>query len=657
MPVRIMIVEDEALVARDIKNSLTSFGYEVCAIVNSGEDAINTAEEKKPNLVMMDIMLKGKIDGIEAADEIRRRLHIPVIYLTAYTDEDTIRRAKVSEAFGYLLKPFEERELRTTIEMALYKHQMEQKLKESHEWLQTILQCIGDAVIATDADLSIRFINPMAEKIIGCTTNDCINKKLTDILILLEGKDLMNLKNITAEIMKKGTFARYDKEIHLITRAGTHIPVEANFSAIRGIDEKISGVVIVIRDITDLMSSFVRQQELRERLARAQRMESLGILASGVAQDLNNILGPILQYPDILAQQLPADSKMKQDLEIIKNSVRKAIDVVNDLLALGRIGSYQASHFNFKDFYNQFVKSAPFMALRNNMLMVNFEEEVPDTLPDIDGSEKHLQEMLINLMLHAFEAAGETGQVKIRVSTEEHLQPFGNFETIEKGKYLVISTEYTSKPMNEEEVSRLFEPFFVRQHFNYSTGSGLGLAVVYGVIKEHKGFVDVISAKNSNEIRIYLPISGEAYLASIKEVSTTKDNLQGNETILIVDDNEEERRNAARYLRSLGYKTLLAPNGKVALEMLASSKQGDILQIDIALIDMIMADSFDGLETYKRMLAINPNQKAIIMSGFAITDRIKEAIRLGVGAYLQKPFEEDELASAIRQVLDAKTSK
>jgi PAS domain S-box-containing protein len=657
-----MIVEDEALVARDIKNSLISFGYEVCAMASFGEDAIRMAEENKPDLVMMDIMLKGKMDGIQAADEIRRRFHIPVVYLTAYTDEDTIRRAKVSEAFGYLLKPFEERELRTTIEMALYKHQMERQLKESHEWLHTILQCIGDAVIATNSELSIRFINPKAERIIGWTANDCINKKITDVLVLLHGKDIMELGKITTDIMQTGNFSRYDRDIHLLTRAGTHIPVEANFSAIKGIDEKIFGVAIVIRDITDLMNSVVRQQELQERLARAHRMESLGVLAGGVAQDLNNILGPATQYPDILMQQLPADSKMRQDLEIMKNSIRKAIDIVNDLLALGRIGSYQPSRFNFKTFYSQFIKSAPFMALRNNMLMTDFIEELPDAIPDISGSEKHLQEMFINLMLHAFEAAGENGKIKLAVTVEEHTSPSGGFETIEKGKYLVISTMYSSKPMTEEEISRLFEPFFVKQHFKYSQGSGLGLAVVYGVIKEHKGFVDVIAGKeNGNEIKIYLPISDADYVPSSTHTGTTTvspqfDNLHGNEVVLIVDDSEEERRTVARYLRSLGYETLLAPNGKVALEILASSKKGETPPIDIILIDMIMGDSLDGLETYKKILEISPNQKAIITSGFAITERIKEAMRLGVGAYLQKPLEETELARTIRQVLDEKTT-
>ncbi len=293
MSAKIMIVEDEALVARDIKSSLTNFGYEVCAMVSSGEDAIRMAAEKMPDLIMMDIMLKGNIDGIQAADEIRRRFNIPVVYLTAYTDEDTIRRAKISEAFGYLLKPFEERELRTTIEMALYKHKMEQELKQSHEWLQTILRGIGDAVIATDSDLLIKFINPAAERLMCEECNMCINRKIRDVLTVLVKNNVLDIETTIKDVLVNNKFVRYDEGICLLSKTGTRIPIEISFSAIKHIGQKQSGVVIVIRDITDFINAAAKQQELQERLIRAKRMESLGVLAGGVAQDLNNILNPI----------------------------------------------------------------------------------------------------------------------------------------------------------------------------------------------------------------------------------------------------------------------------------------------------------------------------------------------------------------------------
>ena len=155
----VMVVEDESVVAKDIQNSLRNMGYDAPVVAATGEDAVVRAGEMRPDVVLMDIMLRGEMDGIQAADLIRSKLDIPVIYLTAYTDDETLKRAKVSEAFGYLLKPFDEEELQIAIEMALYKHTMERKLRESREWLETTLRCIGDAVIATDLTASVQFIN------------------------------------------------------------------------------------------------------------------------------------------------------------------------------------------------------------------------------------------------------------------------------------------------------------------------------------------------------------------------------------------------------------------------------------------------------------------------------------------------------------------
>jgi CheY-like chemotaxis protein len=169
---QILVVEDENIVAKDIQNRLKNMGYQAPAICASGEDAIDKVAQLHPDLVLMDIMLKGQIDGIQAAERIRSLFNIPVIYLTAYSDESTLERAKISEPFGYLLKPFEERELHTTIEMALYKHRMEKKLKESEQWLSTTLKSIGDAVIATDRNGRIAFMNPVAENLTGWTQSD-----------------------------------------------------------------------------------------------------------------------------------------------------------------------------------------------------------------------------------------------------------------------------------------------------------------------------------------------------------------------------------------------------------------------------------------------------------------------------------------------------
>ena len=181
---QILLVEDESIVAMDVQNRLKSMGYEVSAVASSGEEALRKAAETSPDLVLMDIVLKGNMDGIEASERLRKCLDIPIVFLTSYADDSTLRRAKVTEPFGYLLKPYEERELYTTIEVALYRHRMEQKLRETEQWLATTLQSIGDAVIATDAQACIRLMNPAAATLTGWKAAEAIGKDLTDVFNL-----------------------------------------------------------------------------------------------------------------------------------------------------------------------------------------------------------------------------------------------------------------------------------------------------------------------------------------------------------------------------------------------------------------------------------------------------------------------------------------
>ena len=175
---RILVVEDERLVAKHIENMVRGLGYDVAAVEATGEDAVRTALEKLPDLVLMDIMLRGEMDGITASEQIWDQAAIPVVYLTAYADESTLERAKVTEPFGYLLKPFEERELYTAIEMALYKHKMDMRLKERERWLATILASIGDGVISTDKEGRVSFMNSVAETLTGRKKVDCLGKGL-----------------------------------------------------------------------------------------------------------------------------------------------------------------------------------------------------------------------------------------------------------------------------------------------------------------------------------------------------------------------------------------------------------------------------------------------------------------------------------------------
>lgn len=238
MDTQVLIVEDSSIVALDIKRCLISFGYKVCAAAPSGEEAILLAGQHRPDLILMDIMLRGKLDGIEAAEKVRALYDIPIIFLTAYSDETTLNRAKLTKPFGYLVKPFEDRVLHTTIELALYKYQMEKKLQESNKWLATTLQSIGDGIIATDAIENIRLFNAVAEKLTGWLQTEAVGRQLREIFTINESET--NAVDLTP-----------NRQTILQTKDGQHLPIEQSIAPIRDNHGQITGFVLVFRNISD----------------------------------------------------------------------------------------------------------------------------------------------------------------------------------------------------------------------------------------------------------------------------------------------------------------------------------------------------------------------------------------------------------------------
>lgn len=249
--IRILIVEDESIVAEDIRRSLQNMGYSILSMASSGEEAIEKVKEFKPDLVLMDIMLEGEMDGIEAADMIHSFSNIPIIFLTAYSDEKILERAKITEPFGYIIKPFKERELHINIEIALYKSEMEKRLKDSEHWVASTLQSIGDAVIATDIKGIIKLINPLAQALTGWKQEDALGKPLSKVFnIVSESKD-KKIKDPVAKVIREGIFYGLDENTILVSNSGTRIPVDIIGSPIKDDRNDVIGVVLTFYDIIE----------------------------------------------------------------------------------------------------------------------------------------------------------------------------------------------------------------------------------------------------------------------------------------------------------------------------------------------------------------------------------------------------------------------
>ena len=300
---KILIVEDEAIVAEDIHNSLRGLGYIISAVVSSGEEAITKIEEDMPDLVLMDIVLKGDMDGIEAAGQIYSRFNIPVVYLTAFTDEKTIERAKLTEPFGYIVKPFEDRELHSTVEMALYKHKMESKLKENESWLSTILMSIGDAVVVTDANGNIQFMNDVSCFLTGWKREEAIGKTLVDIFNIVNEQTLKKVEDPVTKVIREGKVVGLANHTILISKDGTEIPIDDSGAPVKDEKGNIIGVVLVFHDIIERYEAEKKLQESEKRYRSLYEQALSGLYRSRISDGkillANKIVADMLGYESV----------------------------------------------------------------------------------------------------------------------------------------------------------------------------------------------------------------------------------------------------------------------------------------------------------------------------------------------------------------------
>ena len=289
---RILIVEDEKIISLDLQRRLEKFDYNVVGLCTTGREAVDQAAELKPDIILMDIMLAGgDIDGIDAAKIVKEQNQIPVIFLTAYADEKTLNRAKAAEPFGYILKPFKEKELYTTIDIAIYKYQVDKKLKRQERRFSAILHSIADGIIATDNQRNVEFMNPVAEMITGLNETDAKAKHLSSIIKLYDEntRHEIVLPDIDKKNLQQGTF--FFKEAIIKNKNGETIPVEGTVASIRDIQSGIEGQVIAMRDISELreMSNKISYQASHDALTgllnREAFSQSLKTLITSAKKD------------------------------------------------------------------------------------------------------------------------------------------------------------------------------------------------------------------------------------------------------------------------------------------------------------------------------------------------------------------------------------
>jgi signal transduction histidine kinase/ActR/RegA family two-component response regulator len=433
-------------------------------------------------------------------------------------------------------------------------------------------------------------------------------------------------------------------DYEIIKKDGDVRALELSTALIRSETGDPVGFRGIARDITKRKLAEKEKERLEAQLLQAEKMKAVGTLAGGVAHDLNNILSGIVSYPELLLLDLSPHHPMAAPLRTIQESGKKAAAIVQDLLTLARRGVSVAEVVCLNDVVSEYILSPEHRKLLQFHPAVRVELRLEAGLRNISGSPHHLSKTLMNLVSNAAEAMPEGGTITITTANRTVDGPINGYDRTEPGEYCLLTVADTGTGIAPEEVSRIFEPFYTKKVMGRS-GTGLGMAVVWGTVKDHNGYIEVDSTPGRGSLfHLYFPVTRRVKPA--EGLPAAMDDYRGKgERILVVDDVRDQREIAARLLAKLGYRVDAVGSGEEAIAYLRSKPA------DLILLDMIMPPGIDGLDTFKEIHRFNPAQKAVITSGFSETARVKEAQQLGAGPLVKKPYSIEKIGLAVRSEL------
>jgi signal transduction histidine kinase len=510
----------------------------------------------------------------------------------------------------------------------------ENALRASHERFLTVLDSIDATIYVSDIDTyEILFMNQYMKDqfggdLVGMTCykvfrnesepcEDCPNSKLFNHEGQPTGVYTWEGRNpITGKV-----FINHDR-------------------AIRWTNAKYARIQIAI-DITERKKTEEMLRKSEAKLARSKKMRSLGLLAGGVAHDLNNILSGIVGYPELILLDLPQDSPIKSAIEAIKDSGNSAAAIVQDLLTVAQGVAIAKEALNLNDLIKDYLNSPEYRKLVEFHPRIEVRTKLDKGLFNINGSPVHVRKVLMNLVSNASEAIEGPGHITITTTNRYIDRPLKGYDDVAKGEYTVLAVSDTGSGISHEDLEGIFEPFYTKKVMGRS-GTGLGLAVVWNVVQDHEGYIDVISNEQGTTFELYFPITRDK--VPDKDLSLPMKEYQGNgEKILVVDDEESQRIICRQMLETLGYEVETVSSGEEAVAYLK------VNTVDLVLLDMIMDPGISGRETYERIVEINPRQKAIIVSGFAETDDVRAAQKLGAGSFVKKPVTLAKIGLAVKE--------
>ena len=600
--------------------------YEIAAIWLNPTDI--------PNLINNNFFfLTGNVFGMFGCYSIEYSLRKKYLQ-TLLLDEEKI---KVQQINLKLEERVEERTSQLTIineemeEEIRERQRAENALRESEEKYRILVDNAETAIFIVQDDL-ITFPNPMTFELTKYSADELAQVPFAE---LIHPQD----RYIVIERHRKrlkGEDTNHSFDFRLIDKNGNKLWCHLNTALITW--EGRPATLNLLRDISS-------QKKLEARLQRAEKMEALGTLAGGVAHDLNNVLSGVVSYPDLLLLELPKDSPLRKPIITIQESGQKAATIVQDLLTLARRGVSVSEIVNLNQIVQQYLDSLECEKLLSFHSGITIHSELKSNLFNMIGSPVHLSKTIMNLVSNAAEAMPEGGTITVKTETRYLDKPISGYETIEEGEYVCLTVADTGMGISPADLDKIFEPFYTKKVMGRS-GTGLGMSVVWGTVKDHQGYIDIESAlDNGTKFTIFFP-GVRKKLTETEPLQKINDYIGQGESILVIDDVEEQRIIAGGMLEKLGYMVRSVASGEEAVKYMENKS------VDLIILDMIMDPGIDGLETYERILKLHPQQKAVIASGYSETERVKMALNLGANTYLKKPYLLDKVGLAVRAALN-----
>jgi PAS domain S-box-containing protein len=515
------------------------------------------------------------------------------------------------------------------------KKHLERALEENRVDLRMVVDATDDQILLTDAEGVILLYNRVLGEGYKNISNNLVGHNIFDLM----SNDCREARWRYFEGARKAAApCFFEDESEGRTWSSAAYPV-INASG------DVNRMVLFGRDITERKVADRKQKELEERLQRAEKMEALGLLSGGVAHDLNNILGVVLGYSELLVGRIKEASPVKTYAVKIMESSERAAAVIQDMLTLARRGVQNRCTLNISELIREFLKTPEFQNITMLHPKVQMKTQL-DTKPlYILGAPSQLDKTIMNLVANAAEAMPRGGFITITTANRYLDRPLSGYDEISEGDYVVLSVSDTGEGISEKDIKHIFEPFYTRKAMGKS-GTGLGLSVVWGAVKDHNGYINVDSEVGvGTTFSLYFPVTREE-MAEKKQAVSIADYLGKGESILVVDDVESQRELVQRMLEQLKYQVAIVSSGEQAVEYLKDHR------VDLVVLDMIMDPGMDGLDTYKKIIEIHPQQKAIIVSGFAETERVRQLQALGGGEYVMKPYMMETLGLAVKRELE-----